>query len=83
MVLTDDIASSGETLIAATRLLKSAGAATVEVAVAHALFGAAAGKRLREAGARRVVSTDSIRHPSNGAPLAAMLADALKDEIPR
>ena len=46
----------------------------------HALFPAAIEARLREAGASRIVSTDSVRHPTNAAPLASLLADALKDE---
>ena len=83
VALVDDICSSGATLLAAATQLKAAGAASVDVAVVHALFDGAAEARLRAAGVRRIVSTTSIRHPTNGADLSALLAQALKDEIDR
>lgn len=82
VVIVDDICSSGGTLIQAIRHLRGAGAATIEIGVVHALFSTAIEARLREAGATRIVSTDSVRHPTNAAPLARMLAEALKDECP-
>ena len=45
------------------------------------LFDAAAASGLRRAGARRIVSTDSCRHPTNGIQLAGLLAGALREEI--
>ena len=38
MVLLDDVASTGHTVARAARLLLAAGAASVDVAVTHALF---------------------------------------------
>jgi ribose-phosphate pyrophosphokinase len=81
-ILVDDVASSGATLAEATRHLLGAGAARVDIAVAHALFAPGAERALRDAGASRIVSTDSVAHPTNAAPLAAHLAQALKDELP-
>ncbi len=80
-VLVDDICASGATLETAAKALHAAGALTVEVVVAHALFDEAAAARLRHAGVRRIVSTDSCRHPSNSLFLAGLLADALRKEI--
>ena len=82
VVIVDDICSSGGTLIQAIRHLRGAGAAVIDIGVVHALFPAAIEARLREAGAARIISTDSVCHPTNAAPLAALLADALKDECP-
>ena len=79
VVLVDDICSSGATLEAAAQSLRSAGAASIDVAVAHALFDAGCEARLHAAGVRRIVSTDSCPHPTNAAPLARPLAQALKD----
>lgn len=79
VVLADDICSSGATLEAAARKLRDLGAASIDVAVVHALFDAACETRLRAAGVRRIVSTDSCPHPTNAAPLAALLAQALRD----
>jgi len=79
-LVVDDVASSGATLAAAVRRLVRAGAGPVDIAVAHALFDRRAEARLRRAGARRIVSTDSVVHPTNEACLAPLLARALKDE---
>jgi ribose-phosphate pyrophosphokinase len=79
IVLVDDICSSGATLEAAARRLRDLGAASIDAAVAHALLDAACEARLRAAGVRRMVSTDSCPHPTNAAPLAALLAEALRD----
>lgn len=80
-VLVDDICSSGATLIAAVGELRARGATPVDVLVAHALFTPETAGRLRQAGARRIVSTDACRHPTNGIYLAGQLADALREEI--
>jgi len=80
-VIVDDVASSGATILAATEQLKRAGAASVEVGVVHALFGPDVEARLKGAGVARVVSTDSVAHPTNAVPLAGLLADALGEEL--
>lgn len=79
VVVVDDICSTGATLEAAVLKLRAMGAATIDVAVAHALFDNESAARLRRAGIRKIVSTDSCPHPTNAAPLAALLAQALKD----
>lgn len=77
VVLIDDVASSGHTLAEAARGALAAGAASVDVAVTHALFAEGALTLVQEAGVRHVWSTDSIAHGSNVVHLAAMLAGAL------
>jgi ribose-phosphate pyrophosphokinase len=77
-VLIDDIASSGATLAAAARALRRAGVATVEVAVVHAICAPGALDRIRRAGVRRVVSCDTIPHPTNAITVAPLLAAALR-----
>jgi len=81
VLLVDDICASGSTLIAALRRLREVGARSIDVGIVHALFDGAVTRRLRAAGAGRIVSTDSVRHPSNAAPLAPLLASALRDEV--
>lgn len=78
VVLIDDMASTGRTLVAAAQLAFAAGAATVDVAVTHALFVDDAVHVLREAGVRHVWSSDSVPHTSNAVPLAPALAAALQ-----
>lgn len=79
VVLLDDVASSGHTLAQATRLLLAAGAASVDVAVTHALFAGDALQLLRAAGVGEVWSTDCIAHASNAVSMAPAIAAALAD----
>lgn len=77
VVLIDDMASTGRTLAAAARLALAAGAASVDVAVTHALFVADAVDVLRAVGVREVWSTDTVPHPTNAISVAPLLAEAL------
>ena len=77
VVLMDDVASSGHTLAQATRLLREAGAASVDVAVTHALFADGAVRLIREAGAGQIWSTDSIPHASNAVSIVPAVAEVL------
>jgi ribose-phosphate pyrophosphokinase len=80
IVLLDDVASSGHTLAQAARGLLAAGAASVDVAVTHALFAGDAGTLLWNAGIRQVWSTDCIAHPSNAVSMACAIASTLTIE---
>ncbi len=77
-VIIDDVASSGHTLARTAGRLLAAGAASVDVAVTHALFAADALALIRAAGVGEVWSTDCIAHPSNAVQVAPMLAEALR-----
>jgi ribose-phosphate pyrophosphokinase len=81
VVIVDDVAASGETIERATELARKAGAASIDIAVVHALMDEAATQRVHAAGARRIVSTDSVRHPTNAARLAPMLAEAVREVL--
>lgn len=78
VVLVDDMASTGRTLAAAARLARGSGAASVDVAVTHALFVGDALEQLHAAGVDRVWSTDCVPHPSNVIAVAPLLAQALR-----
>ena len=82
VVLLDDVASTGRTLAQAARLLRAAGAVSVDVAVTHALFAGDALQALRDAGVGEVWSTDCIPHASNAVPMAEPLAGALRTLLP-
>jgi ribose-phosphate pyrophosphokinase len=77
VVLLDDMASTGHTLAQATRLLLQAGAASVDVAVTHALIAPDALTALHEAGVGCFWSTDCVAHSSNAVAMAPALAEAL------
>lgn len=78
VVLMDDVASSGHTLARAARLLCEAGAASVDVAVTHALFAEGAVALVREAGVDRIWSTDCIPHESNAVSIVPAVAARLR-----
>jgi ribose-phosphate pyrophosphokinase len=77
-VIVDDIASSGVTLAAAVRELRSHRIEPVDAVVVHALFAPGAMTLIRRAGARRVVSCDTIAHPTNAIKTASLFAEALR-----
>lgn len=77
VVLLDDIASSGRTLAAAAQGLLRCGAASVDVAVTHALLAHDAMDVIRGAGIRHFWSSDSVSHASNVVRLAPLIAPAL------
>lgn len=77
VVLIDDMASTGRTLMAAARLALAAGAATVDAAVTHALFTGDAMEALKATGVGQVWSTNCVPHASNSISVVPLLADAV------
>ena len=77
VVLLDDVASTGRTLAAAARGALARGAASVDVAVTHALFVGDALAQLQAAGVRHIWSSDCVPHPSNAVSVVPLLAEAL------
>lgn len=80
IVLIDDVASTGQTLIEAAQRLKARGAGRIDAALTHALFVDGACERLQQTGIRHVWSTDSIPHPSNRVSLAPLITEALRQQ---
>jgi ribose-phosphate pyrophosphokinase len=78
VVLIDDVASTGRTLVSAARAARALGATQVDVAVTHALFVGDALAQVHAAGVGRVWSTDSVPHASSVIPLAPLLATAVR-----
>lgn len=76
-VLVDDIVSTGQTLLAAVVALREAGLAAPLCVATHALFNPDALYRLLEAGVSRVVTCDTIPHPTNAIEMAPLLAKAV------
>lgn len=73
-VLVDDIVSSGRTMIEAMGQLAAIGSPAPVCLVIHAVFAGNAYEDILASGAVRVVSTDSIPHPSNAISLGPLLA---------
>jgi ribose-phosphate pyrophosphokinase len=81
VLLVDDIVSSGGTLIACAKALKSAGAAAIDAVITHALFSSEMATEFAHAGIRSIRSTCSVPHPTNAIPLDDIFAIALRREI--
>jgi ribose-phosphate pyrophosphokinase len=77
VVLLDDVASTGRTFVEAARGALAAGAASVDVAVTHALLVGDALDRLHAAGVQEVWSTDCVPHASNVVSAVPLIAQAL------
>ena len=77
VVLLDDVASTGHTVAQTARLLLAAGAASVDVAVTHALFVGDAMQVILDAGVSEVWSTDCIDHSTNAVSMATSIAEAM------
>ena len=75
-VLVDDLVSTGGTMAAAVRALRSAGWPAPVCLVVHAIFADGAHDALRDAGAAAIVTCNTIAHPTNGIDVQGLLADA-------
>lgn len=80
-VLLDDIVSTGHTIAAAAQLIARAEMPPALCVAVHALFDAGALDRLANAGVRRVVTCDTVAHPTNAIRLAPALARAVRSFV--
>jgi ribose-phosphate pyrophosphokinase len=78
-IIFDDIISTGGTIVAAANLLYELGATEVYAACVHPLLIGEAEKRLREAGVKEIVGTDSIPSLVSKVSLAPLIAQALRE----
>lgn len=77
-VLVDDIISTAHTMIATVGHLRAAGLRAPVCVGVHAVFAAGAYEALLASGADRVVTCNTVPHPTNAITLTAALADALR-----
>ena len=80
-VVIDDIVSTGRTMIEATRQLRAAGSAPPICVGIHAVFADALSHTLLDAGARRIVTCDTIAHATNQICIADPLAAAVRERL--
>jgi len=77
VVLLDDVASTGTTLLRAAHGVRAAGARQIDVVVTHGLFVGDAVAALGAAGVGRIWSTDTVAHPTNAISVLPLLAAAV------
>lgn len=80
-VILDDIASSGRTLVHTIERLAAAGTSAPVCLVIHAVFAGSAHGDILAAGAARIITTDTIPHPSNGIGTSSLLAETVHKVI--
>lgn len=80
-VVIDDIVSTGRTMIEATRQLRAAGSAPPMCVAIHAVFADALNEALIDAGARGIVTCDTISHATNQICVAEPLAAAVRERL--
>lgn len=80
-VVIDDIVSTGRTMIEATRQLRAAGSAPPVCVAIHAVFADALSAALHDAGARSIVTCDTISHATNQIRISEPLADAVRERL--
>ena len=78
-VLVDDIISTGRTMMAAVSRLGAAGTPAPVCVGVHAVFADGAYEALMNSGASRIVTTNTIMHPSNGIDVVPLVARALRE----
>jgi ribose-phosphate pyrophosphokinase len=77
-VLVDDIVSTARTMIATVKHLSASNMPSPVCVAVHAVFADSAYEDLAAAGAARIVSCNTIVHPSNGIDLTSSLASAVR-----
>ena len=77
-VIVDDTISTASTMIAATQLVLNQGLRPPVCCAVHAIFAGDSDKALREAGATRIVTTNTIAHATNCIDISSALADTVR-----
>ena len=77
-VLVDDIISTGQTMIETVKQLERAGLPPAVCVAVHGIFAGNALEELMQAGAARVVTTNTIAHSSNGIDISALLTEGVR-----
>lgn len=80
-VLVDDIIATGQTMVTAIQHLREQGRPAVECVAVHAVFTDGAYASLKAAGAARVVTTNTIAHPSNCIDITPAVARSLQAQM--
>ncbi len=81
IVLVDDIISSGVTMYQSLKYLQEMGAHPPLCIAIHPIFSTHVYEKLLDSGATKIVTCNSVYHPSNGIDLTPLLVPALKHAL--
>ncbi|GAA5525726.1 putative ribose-phosphate pyrophosphokinase 2 [Microbulbifer aestuariivivens] len=82
-VLVDDVISSGHTALEALHRLREAGFARIDCLAVHGLFAEGAAEKLRRAGVRHLLASNSLAGADNRLDLSPLLAPAIHELLNR
>ena len=78
VVIIDDIISSGHTMIEVIKQAKKMKSKSITCIGVHGVFAENAYKKLKKAGATRIITTNTIQRPTSKIDISGIIADALK-----
>ncbi|HJQ57744.1 MAG TPA: ribose-phosphate pyrophosphokinase [Vineibacter sp.] len=76
-VVMDDIISTGHTMIQTVQKVRAAGYPRPYCIGIHGIFAESAYAKLKSAGARQIVSSNTVPHPTNAIDVTSLLVDAV------
>lgn len=82
-VIVDDVISSGHTVARVVAQLVAARCRPPVVAAVHGIFAGNAEALLRQAGAGRIITTNSVPHPAGAIDVAPLLAGGVRGLLTR
>ncbi|MCR4336153.1 MAG: ribose-phosphate diphosphokinase [archaeon] len=77
VIIVDDIISSGHTMIEAIKEIKKKKVKEIHCICVHGVFAENAFEKMKKAGAKTIISCNTIPHKSNGIDLAEMIVEQL------
>jgi len=81
VVIVDDIISTGHTVAEAAKQAFKLGAKTVSAICVHGLFVEKAREKLKKAGINKVISTNTIKHPTNRIDVSGLVVAELGKRV--
>jgi len=81
VIIIDDIISTGHTMVETVRQLKKAKAKKIICIAVHGIFVEDAIKKLKNAGASKIITTNTIQNPTSKIDVSKIISDKLKKII--
>lgn len=78
-VVVDDVVSSGQTMVETVKCLVAAGLGAPVCVAVHALFATGAEQALRDAGAARIATTNTVPHPTGDIDILPLMVPAIQE----
>lgn len=81
IILLDDMISSGNTIVQASQYLRKRNCGKIFVACTHAILVKDAEEKIRKAGVTKIISTNTMPHPTNEVDVSEMIANSIQQII--